>query len=83
MFVAAFPLAPLLALLNNVIEIRTDAYKYTTQMRRSLGFRARDIGIWSDILEAMTYISAISNVGLTMFILEYIHEIPYSRYTFI
>ena len=63
MFVAAFPLAPLLALLNNIFEIRLDAYKYTTQMRRPLGYRARDIGIWSRILEAMTYMSVISNVS--------------------
>ena len=63
MFVAAFPLAPLLALVNNVFEIRLDAYKYTTQMRRPLGHRARDIGIWSRILEAMTYMSVISNVS--------------------
>jgi hypothetical protein len=34
--VSAFPLAPLLALINNVFEIRLDAYKYTTQMRRPL-----------------------------------------------
>ena len=63
MFVAAFPLAPLLALLNNVFEIRLDAYKYTTQMRRPLGYQVRDIGIWSKILEAMTYISVIFNVS--------------------
>ena len=63
MFVAAFPLAPLLALLNNIFEIRLDAYKYTTQTRRPLGHRARDIGIWLRILEAMTYMSVISNVS--------------------
>lgn len=43
-FVAAFPLAPLLALLNNVIEIRLDAYKFVTQWRRPLASRAKDIG---------------------------------------
>ena len=64
MFVAAFPLAPLLALLNNIFEIRLDAYKYTTQTRRPLGHRARDIGIWLRILEVMTYISVISNVSI-------------------
>jgi len=32
LFVSAFPLAPLLALINNVFEIRLDAYKYTTQV---------------------------------------------------
>ncbi|KAH0616784.1 hypothetical protein JD844_028174 [Phrynosoma platyrhinos] len=42
-FVAAFPLAPLLALLNNIIEIRLDAYKFVTQWRRPLASRAKDI----------------------------------------
>lgn len=45
-FVAAFPLAPLLALLNNVIEIRLDAYKFVTQWRRPLPSQAKDIGKW-------------------------------------
>lgn len=34
MFVAAMPLAPLFALFNNVIEIRLDAWKHLTQMKR-------------------------------------------------
>ncbi|KAK6309381.1 hypothetical protein J4Q44_G00208440 [Coregonus suidteri] len=50
-FVAAFPLAPLLALLNNIIEIRLDAYKFVTQWRRPMPARATDIGIWYGILE--------------------------------
>ena len=29
MFVVAFPVAPLFALLNNIVEIRLDAKKYT------------------------------------------------------
>ena len=43
-FVAAFPLAPLCALINNVIEIRLDAYKFVTQWKRPLALRAQDIG---------------------------------------
>lgn len=43
-FVAAFPLAPLLALLNNIIELRLDAYKFVTQWRRPLPARATNIG---------------------------------------
>ena len=43
-FVAAFPLAPLFALLNNIIEIRVDAYKFATQWKRPLAERAQDIG---------------------------------------
>ena len=49
-FVAAFPLAPLFALLNNVIEIRLDAYKFVTQWRRPLATRAQDIGKCRDLL---------------------------------
>lgn len=63
LFVAAFPLAPLLALINNVFEIRLDAYKYTTQMRRPLGQYVQTIGIWYGILEAMTYLSVVFNVS--------------------
>ena len=41
LFAAANPLAPLLALINNIFEIRLDALKYTTQMKRSLGQHVR------------------------------------------
>ena len=43
-FVAAFPLAPLFALINNIIEIRLDAYKFVTQWKRPMAARAQDIG---------------------------------------
>ena len=49
-FVAAFPLAPLFALLNNVIEVRLDAYKFVTQWRRPLAARAEDIGMCMEFL---------------------------------
>ena len=62
LFVAAFPLAPLLALINNIFEIRLDAYKYTTQMRRPIAQQVKDIGIWYKILEGMTYIAVVFNV---------------------
>ena len=43
-FVAAFPLAPFFALLNNIIEIRLDAYKFVTVWKRPIAFRAESIG---------------------------------------
>lgn len=45
-FVAAFPLAPLFALLNNWVEIRLDAHKYVQVLRRPISERAQDIGTW-------------------------------------
>uniref|UniRef100_A0A671VV86 Anoctamin n=1 Tax=Sparus aurata TaxID=8175 RepID=A0A671VV86_SPAAU len=47
LFVASFPLAPAFALLNNVIEIRLDAAKFVTEIRRPDAVRCKDIGtIW-------------------------------------
>ena len=43
-FVAAFPLAPFFALLNNWVEIRLDAHKFITVFRRPVAERAQDIG---------------------------------------
>jgi hypothetical protein len=44
--VAAFPLAPFFALINNVFEIRFDAYKFIVTTRRPVPEQARNIGVW-------------------------------------
>ena len=62
LFVAAFPLAPFFALLNNIVEIRLDAYKWITQLRRPLAERVEDIGAWYGILQGITYTSVVTNV---------------------
>lgn len=43
-FVAAFPLAPLLALINNIFEIRLDAIKMLRLERRIMPKKTNDIG---------------------------------------
>lgn len=45
-FVAAFPLAPLLALFSNLVEIRLDAIKMVRLQRRLVPRKAKDIGQW-------------------------------------
>uniref|UniRef100_A0A8C1QJK6 Anoctamin n=1 Tax=Cyprinus carpio TaxID=7962 RepID=A0A8C1QJK6_CYPCA len=60
-FVAAFPLAPLLALLNNIIEIRLDAIKMVSLERRLVPMKANDIGVWTDVLEAIGVLAVIAN----------------------
>lgn len=62
-FVAAFPLAPLFALLNNWVEIRLDAQKFVCEYRRPVAYRAQDIGVWFFILEVLAQISVIINVS--------------------
>lgn len=66
LFVSAFPLAPLFALLNNIIEIRVDAYKYTVACRRPMPERSRDIGIWLPILDGISRAAVLVNVGITL-----------------
>ncbi|NWV41944.1 ANO9 protein, partial [Grantiella picta] len=60
-FVAAFPLAPLLALLNNIIEIHMDAIKMMRLHRRMVPRKANDIGIWLQVLEAIGILAVIGN----------------------
>ncbi|NXM84250.1 ANO9 protein, partial [Oenanthe oenanthe] len=60
-FVAAFPLAPLLALINNVIEIHMDAIKMMRLRRRMVPRKAKDIGIWLQVLEAIGILAVIGN----------------------
>ncbi|XP_051558538.1 anoctamin-9 isoform X1 [Myxocyprinus asiaticus] len=60
-FVAAFPLAPLLALINNIFEIRLDAIKMVTLERRLVPKKTNDIGVWTRILEAVGVMAVIAN----------------------
>lgn len=62
-FVAAFPLAPFFALLNNVLEMRLDAKKLLTYYRRPVSQRVRDIGVWYRILDSIGKLSVITNVS--------------------
>uniref|UniRef100_A0A0L8I572 Anoctamin n=1 Tax=Octopus bimaculoides TaxID=37653 RepID=A0A0L8I572_OCTBM len=78
-FVAAFPLAPVFALLNNILEVRLDAYKYVTQFRRPLAARAQDIGIWFGILKGICIISVITNALIIAFTSDFIPKMLYKH----
>lgn len=66
-FVAAFPLGPFFALVNNLWEIRLDARKMLVFTQRPIAFKSQDIGIWNKILVAISYISLITNACLIAF----------------
>lgn len=61
-FAAAFPLAPLLALVNNYFEIRLDAIKYLRLTRRIVPTRVQDIGPWYSLLDGIAKFAVITNV---------------------
>ncbi|KAK2172148.1 hypothetical protein NP493_989g01025 [Ridgeia piscesae] len=76
-FVAAFPLAPLLALLNNIIEIRLDAYKCIALWRRPVAFRADGIGVWFDILQSVSVFSVLSNAFIIAWTSDFVPKLVY------
>ncbi|XP_028309608.1 anoctamin-7 isoform X2 [Gouania willdenowi] len=80
-FVAAFPLAPLFALLNNWVEIRLDAHKFVCEYRRPVAERAQNIGVWFNILEALSHMSVIANAFLIAFTSDFLPRLLY-RYKF-
>lgn len=63
LFVASFPLAPILALVNNLFEIRVDAWKMTTQFRRIMPEKAQHIGAWQPILQGIAILAVATNVS--------------------
>ncbi|XP_072551737.1 anoctamin-1 isoform X2 [Salminus brasiliensis] len=77
LFVASFPLAPVFALLNNVIEIRLDAAKFVTEIRRPDAVRAKEIGIWYDILSGISKFAVITNAFVISFTSEFIPRMVY------
>lgn len=66
LFVVAFPLTPLLAFANNVLEVHVDAVKLCFVHRRPFPHPAKDIGVWFYILRFMTYIALGTNTALIL-----------------
>ncbi|XP_078725433.1 anoctamin-1-like [Lampetra fluviatilis] len=77
LFVASFPLAPLFALLNNVIEIRLDAKKFITELRRPDAHRAKDIGIWYNLLRGLGKLAVIINAFVIAMTSDFVPRLVY------
>ncbi|CAF1322670.1 unnamed protein product [Rotaria sordida] len=77
LFVAAFPLAPLFALLNNILEIRFDAWKLLTRYRRPVLHKAANIGIWTAILSSISYFAVLTNGAVIAWTSEFIPKLAY------
>lgn len=77
LFVAAFPLAPLFALINNILEIRLDAYKFIVTTRRPIPAQARNIGIWTTILDLLSKLAVLCNAFVIAFTSDFIPKLYY------
>jgi hypothetical protein len=81
LFVSSFPLAPLCALVNNVIELRLDAYKMTKILQRPVAVRAQDIGAWFGVLQTFAYLAVITNAFIIAWTSDLVPKMYY-RSTF-
>ena len=68
LFAPAFPLAPFLAFVNNVIEIRTSGFKMCFAYQRPK-WRARSgIGSWLAVLNVLGFLAVITNASMITFV---------------
>lgn len=59
-----WPLAGVMALINNIVELRSDAFKITVHHRRPVPVRTDTIGPWLEALTILTWLSALTNSAL-------------------
>merc|ERR1712130_569191 len=61
MFGWCWPWAAFCSLLNNMIELRTDAWKMCHTFRRPFCDYSNGIGIWNDVLEFISILGVVVN----------------------
>lgn len=64
LFSSAFPMAATCALINNLIEIRSDAFKLCFIFQRPFGQRVPNIGTWQNAMDMMGFIAVLVNCAL-------------------
>jgi anoctamin-10 len=65
LFAECFPLAPIIILIVNNIEIRSDLFKLSTVFRRPDYIRKRNIGSWHLIFKILSVLSVFTNMLFT------------------
>lgn len=61
---SAFPLVGVIAVLNNYMELRSDAIKLVRGYRRPAPNMIKGIGAWNDIIKFASYFSIVCNVRI-------------------
>ncbi|GLH12162.1 Anoctamin [Gryllus bimaculatus] len=64
LFSSVYPMAAFWAVVNNVLEIRCDAFKLCRVFQRPMAKRVKDTGAWQRAFEALGAMSVMTNCGL-------------------
>ncbi|XP_017290161.1 anoctamin-10 [Kryptolebias marmoratus] len=64
LFSCVFPLTAVLLLLNNLTEIRSDAYKICRLFRKPCYPPVANLGVWQIAFEVLSFVSVVSNCWL-------------------
>ena len=67
LFASAYPLASLVSVLSNWIEIRADCFKLSFLCQRPVPLRSSDLGMWDTLLSSLVWMSALTNCLLAGF----------------
>jgi len=66
LFVVCFPIAPLVALLANILEGRLDSTKLLEMTRRPMPEGAATIGMWFNVMRLISYVCIVTNSLLAL-----------------
>ncbi|XP_077372541.1 anoctamin-10 isoform X2 [Festucalex cinctus] len=64
LFSCVYPLTAVLLLINNVMEIRSDAYKICKLFRKPFSAPVANMGVWQIAFEILSFVAVVSNCWL-------------------
>ena len=68
LFAVSYPLAALLAWVNNIVEMRLDSYQLCKMHRRANWRPQEDIGSWAGVFQTISVINVMTNACLIGFV---------------
>lgn len=61
LFASAYPLASLISVVANYLEIRSDCFKITKLSQRPRSLRTDGLGMWLTLMSSIVWLSALTN----------------------
>lgn len=75
LFATAFPLAPLVVLVNNTVEMRADLFKVLQLRERPVQQAVSGIGLWLPLFDAVGYCAVFTNLAILAFTSRHLDRI--------